>query len=365
MARTFGAIYLRIWRDQDWRTLSHTEQYLYWTLVCQPKLNRAGLLEYSPRRWAEGNGSLTVHDVEVTIKSLEQRRYVVLDESTNELLVRTYVRNDEAWKQPKVMASVVSAANEIESPKLRRALLLELDRIPVEELSDSPGPNNGPSIRAKIEKSITQLRAALGGGDPHDPRGSERPADPHAEGYRYPTDTPGVPDAKGIGTHADRGPVATSQRPAPTPAPEPAPEPGAASVHESGLLALFDTAPAAPGENEPGLEPKRTAGDLVAEWLESRTGNRPPGRTIGHAGKELRILLEEDHIPYETVRDGFMAWSRKGCAPSAIASFVNEAQARAANVVVPFQRAGRNSYREEGKTFAFATEFELTGDGTA
>lgn len=113
--------------------------------------------------------------------------------------------------------------------------------------------------------------------------------------------------------------------------------------------ALFDStavvvsAPSAPTESEPDARPEQNAGTLVAEWLESRTGNRPPGRTIGHAGKELRILLEEDHIPYETVRAGFMAWSRKGSAPSAIASFVNEAQARTANVVVPFQR--NNGYQ--------------------
>lgn len=346
MARTFGAVYLRIWRDQDWRTLSHTEQYLYWTLIFQPKLNRAGLLEYSPRRWAEGNSTLTVPDVEATIKSLELRGYVVLDEGTNELLIRTYVRNDEAWKQPKVMASVVSAANEIESPKLRYALLLELDRIPVDELSDSPGPNNGPSIRSKVQKSIAQLRVILGGGHPGGSGGGQRSEGDRTDGYRYPTDTPGIPDAKGIGAPVDTRPVATSQRPAPTPAPEPAPEPAAAKPRDEAPLALFDAAPAA-RDDEEAKESELNAGTLVAEWLESRASNRPPKRTIGHAGKELRILLEEDHIPYETVRAGFMAWSRKGSAPSAIASFVNEEQARASNVVVPLQRNGHTAFRDD------------------
>lgn len=115
-------------------------------------------------------------------------------------------------------------------------------------------------------------------------------------------------------------------------------------------VALFDSptvvrsAPSAPAEHN---EPELNAGTLVAEWLESRASNRPPKRTIGHAGKELRILLEEDHIPYETVRAGFMAWSRKGSAPSAIASFVNEEQARASNVVVPMQRNGHTAFRDD------------------
>lgn len=118
---------------------------------------------------------------------------------------------------------------------------------------------------------------------------------------------------------------------------------GAAGAEPAALFdppAAVASAPAAPADNEP----ERGAGTLIAEWLESRVGNRPPGRTIGHAGKELRILLEEDHIPYETVRDGFMAWSRKGSAPSAIASFVNEAQARASNVI-PIQRGGYRPYQ--------------------
>lgn len=325
MARTFGAVYLRIWRDQDWRTLSHTEQYLYWTLIFQPKLNRAGLLEYSPRRWAEGNSTLTVPDVEATIKSLELRGYVVLDEGTNELLIRTYVRNDEAWKQPKVMASVVSAANEIESPKLRYALLLELDRIPVDELSDSPGPNNGPSIRSKVQKSIAQLRVILGGGHPGGSGGGQRPEGDRTDGYRYPTDTPGIPDAKGTGAPVDTRPVATSQRPAPTPAPEPAPEPAAASVQGSAPLALFDAAPAARADEE-AKESELNAGTLVAEWLEYRKDERPSGRIIGRVGAELKHLLEVDEIPYQVVREGFQAWESKGLDPAKIGSCVNEVQ---------------------------------------
>jgi hypothetical protein len=110
-------------------------------------------------------------------------------------------------------------------------------------------------------------------------------------------------------------------------------------------VALFDPpatvalAPTAPAQ------PEHSAGTLVAEWVDSRPGNRPPGRTIGHAGKELRILLDEDHIPYEIVRAGFMAWARKGCAPSAIASFVNEAQAAAARGLLPGQRASTTDQR--------------------
>lgn len=344
MARTFGAIYLRIWRNQDFRALSHTEQYLYWALIFQPKLNRAGLLEYSPRRWADANSSMTVHDVEITIKSLEAKQYVVLDESTNELLVRTYVRNDEAWKQPKVMASVVSAANEIESPKLRHALLLELDRIPVEELSDAPGLNGGPSIRSKIEKSIGQLRTILGGDGPDGSGGHRYPTDTPREGYRTATDSPEVPEARATNTPAVPMAIATSQRPAPEPAPEPEPEPFDAASAAMDPVALFDAAPTA-RDVEPGKEKPRelNAGSLVADWLEYRGENRPSGRIIGQVGKHLKTLLEEG-IPYETVREGFQAWENKSLDPAKIFSCVNEVQSvrRRGGNVLPFQRLAPN-----------------------
>lgn len=129
--------------------------------------------------------------------------------------------------------------------------------------------------------------------------------------------------------------------------------------------ALFDStavvvsAPAAPAASVPDTQSEQNAGALVAEWIESRPDNRPPGRTIGHAGKELRVLLEEDRIPYETVRAGFMAWARKGCAPSAIASFVNEEQSTRARGLLPGQRMSTTDQRV---TDALALAAELRAE---
>lgn len=331
MARTYGAIYTNIWRNQDWRTLGHAEQYLYMALVSQAKLNRAGLLEYSPRRWAEACGDLTPAEVEVAVKNLEQRRYVVLDESTNELLIRTYVRNDGAWKQPKVMASVVSAANEIDSPKLRRALLLELDRIPVHELSDTPAANGSASIRAKVENCIAQLRVILDDGEPDDPgrQSIPNPDQPDAD----PSGNAGVPIPQTSGT--DRGRVGSGTRararPAPEPAPTPEPEPrlvaaAVALAHPEALFEFAATPPASPDRPDSG-QPAITAGSLLAEWLEYRGEDRPSERIIGRVGKHLKELLAEGINPVD-VRQGFIDWEKKGADPAALPSFVNGATAR-------------------------------------
>lgn len=316
MARTYGAIYTSIWRNTDWRTLHFAEQYLYMTLVSQAKLNRAGLLEYSPRRWAEATVGLSPADVEGIVKSLERQRYVVLDESTNELLIRTYVRNDGAWKMPKVMAAVVSAANEIDSPKLRRALLLELDHIPVDELSDVPAANGGTSVRSKIEKCIEQLRSILHDGEPGDSARATFAMPVRHEFGPY-IDAPAVPDGKGIDTQ--RQPSGTGTRvpaPEPAPTPEPAPSPLPPSAGDE------PPRPAESVEAADGNPPPVTTQTIIAEYVD-RCRKRPPGNVIGHLSGLIKQMLDEGVDP-DDVRRGIAAWKAKGQHPSTLPSFVNE-----------------------------------------
>jgi hypothetical protein len=210
MARTYGAIYLEIWRDKDFRALSHTEQYVYWALVFQPQLNGAGLLDYMPSRWAEATSDMTTADVELTLKSLIAKRYVIHDASTHELLVRTYVRNSKVWKMPKAFAGVIPAAAQIQSSKLRRALLADLDKIPLGELSEAPGTNGGPSVRAKIDGYLLKLRAVLDDGEPDDPAGLGEPEADSVRESASGTERVSVPNA--YGTDTDSANPVTSTR---------------------------------------------------------------------------------------------------------------------------------------------------------
>src|SRR5581483_2782844 len=107
------------------------------------------------------------------LEALEQARFVVLHYATEELLVRSLVRNDSVYKQPRVMGAMVADATEIASRKLRRALLADIDRIPLDELSDDPGPRNAPWIRVQVARHVADLRAAFGTIPP--------PPEPHSE----------------------------------------------------------------------------------------------------------------------------------------------------------------------------------------
>lgn len=247
MARGHGRILTSIWEDSDFIALEEKEQRLYLFLISQPNLNHAGLLDLTLRRWARKARGLTSAELEKTLQALEADRFIVMDEDTEELLIRSFVRNDGVWKQPKVMGAMVSGALEISSWRLRAALLAEMDRIPLEELSGEPTKKRdgtqGPSIRQQVVEHIETLRKAFG----------NPPTDPNRRGYGTPSappsgppsDTPPKAPSEGEpkGSTRGRAPASRAHSPAPAPAPAPdhSPLPTAGVQAESGSPAVVQT----------------------------------------------------------------------------------------------------------------------------
>lgn len=251
MARAHGRILSRIWDDSDFTSLDPQEQWLYLFLISQPNLNHAGLLPLTIRRWSAKAAGLTPAIIRDRLAVLETGRFVLVDDDTEELLIRTFVRNDGVWRMPKVMGAMVSGAQEISSRKLRQALLAEIDRIPLDELSDEPGPRL-PSVRHQVQEHISTLRRAFGPVQPTPPKPSRNPSG-------TPSDTPAEPLANPSGgvseapaepstrAHDARGHAGASRAHSPAPAPTPAP------VRES----------AGASEAEPS---KSSLSEITADW---------------------------------------------------------------------------------------------------
>ncbi|WP_181785371.1 hypothetical protein [Streptomyces phytophilus] len=238
MARGHGRILASIWEDQDFTALDPTEQRLYLFLLSQANLNHAGLLPLTLRRWARKARGLTVAALETTLDALQQARFIVTDDSTEELLIRTFVRNDGVWRQPNVMAAMVSAAQEIESPRLRAALLVELDRIPLEQLSDE-ATRKGPSVRQQTLEHLAALRRAFGDPDPTPPatpprRDNHTPPEGFEKGSPNPSGTPpeGIPEPPTRAHTYARDTRAHSPTPPPSPTPTPTPHAQAHAQHD-------------------------------------------------------------------------------------------------------------------------------------
>jgi hypothetical protein len=95
-----------------------TAQRMFMFLLSQPDLSHAGLLPMRVNRWAKKAEDLTPRGPD-ELDYLAARDFVVVDEDTEEVLIRTMVRNDGVYKQPKVMIRLREDAKQIESPLLR------------------------------------------------------------------------------------------------------------------------------------------------------------------------------------------------------------------------------------------------------
>lgn len=136
MARQFAQVFSAIWDDPDFRTLEPSPQRLYLFLLSQSNINYAGVIMLSPRRWASRAADYPETALLTDLAVLIDRRYVVVDPAEEELLVRSYIRNDGLWKNPKTMKSARRDALATASLPLREALIAELKRLPITDLPD-------------------------------------------------------------------------------------------------------------------------------------------------------------------------------------------------------------------------------------
>jgi len=181
MARSYAQLHQRIWADPDWRSLNLDSQHLYLLLISQPQINMAGVLPLQLRKWASCVNGWDIADVAIALDVLRDASFVVVDEDTEEVLVRTLIRNDGGYKTPGMLKSILQFAEGAQSPAIRSALAVELGRL---------DPLNGKTA-AEGQASILATRIALGGSDGPDGPGGE----PIPDGIRD-----GIGDTS-VGTH--------------------------------------------------------------------------------------------------------------------------------------------------------------------
>jgi hypothetical protein len=129
LPRRYGRILTEIWKDSDFRALPQGAQRAYFMAVSQPDLLHCGVLPYRPSRWASLAADTHTQQLRRDVARLAADRFVVIDESTAEMFVRTYLRHDDVLKQPNVaICAMRQFEDQIESPLIRAAWLVELAR---------------------------------------------------------------------------------------------------------------------------------------------------------------------------------------------------------------------------------------------
>jgi hypothetical protein len=124
VARSYGAVKVSVWEvTSEFRQLSPAAQWGYMMLISQPQLNNLGVLPYAPEKWHRFAAGMTLDELRRILQELADNRYVVIDETTDELLVRTFIKHDKVWAQPKLITNARRVIREVESEVIRDTLV--------------------------------------------------------------------------------------------------------------------------------------------------------------------------------------------------------------------------------------------------
>lgn len=144
MARDHARLLVSIWDDPEWVSLKTMQQNAYLALISSSDLSWCGVAPLLPQRLAGLAGDLTERKVRSALDTLADLRFLVIDHTTAEILVRSYVRHDGILKQPNVTKALVRALDRVHSDTLVDTVKAELAR----HLRDEPDLRGWDVIRS-------------------------------------------------------------------------------------------------------------------------------------------------------------------------------------------------------------------------
>lgn len=128
MARTYARLYVAIDSDPDFSDLSAEEQALYFRLLAASRLTMCGVADWRPAKLVRRFRGMTRERLEALALSLEQRRFIVIDRETEEVLVRSFVRHDGVLKSPNLVKAMIRDYHDIGSDLLKQVVAFEVRR---------------------------------------------------------------------------------------------------------------------------------------------------------------------------------------------------------------------------------------------
>jgi hypothetical protein len=134
----FAQIRPEMWIDDEWRALTMPAQHLYLLLLTDPERSYVGLVDWKPARIVQRASEWSVLELMRAAVELSVAHFLVFDQDTEEVLVRSFMRHDGLLAQPRMAVSVANAFGMIGSNKIRAVVVHELLRLK-KESPDLPG----------------------------------------------------------------------------------------------------------------------------------------------------------------------------------------------------------------------------------
>ena len=129
MARKYAALRLDMLADVKFRALTGGAQRLYMTLLAHNTLTYCGVADWRPKRLAHYTSDSTVESIEAEGAELAAGLFIVIDEDTDEVLIRSYIKYDEVMRQWRLAASLAASFGSIVSDTIRAVVVDELEEL--------------------------------------------------------------------------------------------------------------------------------------------------------------------------------------------------------------------------------------------
>lgn len=312
--RHFAMIPCDIHQWSGWTDMTIEEQWLYYLLRRQEKVNAAGILELHISRWAAECGNAGRDVILRVLDDLATKGYVVVDFEQEELLLCWYITTDNIYKKPNPLTAAVNAIREVRSSGIKTALHNELKAL--DEANIAP------------LESVPTIRWLISHLEPHALIGTKQPLHNPSTSPVLPVNRSKVRAVQELGDAVPDGPVVVvdaepaDDEPAQTPAKTGQNNRSARVVRRgTEVKEQRETLPTPDGVGAQARP--MNAGSIVKDWIDS-CATRPPEAIVGQVAKRVGAMLGQG-LPPEKVRAGVLAWQAHGqCAPTVVESFVHQ-----------------------------------------
>ena len=264
-------INLDIWGDDDWLDLTPPAQHLYFVLWTSPELSYCGCGPWHPGKISAKAKGWTPAAVEAAAVELSAELFLIIDTTTEEFDLRSWIKHDGLWRSPNMAVSMANARAALASRTLRGVVVHEVAKIKARNIAEAT--KESPVSKSWEREAVKNLL----GQKSIDPASLPRftpsltpPITPAVTQWSTPPLTPSATLSGGVGVN-----------PPSNPGPTPTPAPFSSSI--GGYVT---------GERHQGDEPDPNA--------------PPPNRFCGQHPNGTRAACRD----CEAARKAFEAWER-------------------------------------------------------
>lgn len=154
MARDHARIKTSILDDKDFTSLNSVQQITYFAAIFARDLSWAGVLPYTPVRFTRVAADISERKAQTALQVLEDKRFLVIDRDTAEILVRSYIRHDGIMRQPNVAKACARAVESVYSSRIQDVLVEELGRL----LREDPNAKGWTGFEASEPDLFAQVK---------------------------------------------------------------------------------------------------------------------------------------------------------------------------------------------------------------